>query len=81
MKAPYFKDIAEKYLEWAEKIKPGEGRDDKYRYENTSCLCLTDKRLNEISSFDLERLKNELLKRELLRQCEALPRLVPSDVQ
>ena len=61
-KAPYFKEVAEKYLEWAAKNKTREGRDDEYRYRKYLSLPFDDKRLNKISSFDLEKLKAELYK-------------------
>jgi len=62
-KAPYFKDVAAKYLEWAAHNKTREGRDDESRYRLSLAPVFDDKRLNEISSFDLERLKNDLTKK------------------
>ena len=64
-KAPYFKDIAAKYLEWARANKTRGGRDDFYRYRSHLSAIFDDKRLNEISSFDLERLKADLMKEGL----------------
>lgn len=64
-KAPYFKDVAAKYLDWAEQNKTRNGRDEESRYRNYLSPCFDDKRLNEISSFDLERLKTDLLKHGL----------------
>jgi len=64
-KAPYFKDVAEDYLKWASQNKTREGRDDKNLYKNHLAPTFDDKRLNEISSFDLERLKNDLTKKGL----------------
>lgn len=64
-KVPYFKDIAEKYLEWAEANKTRAGREDKDRYKNHLQERLENKRLNEINSLDLENLKNELTKEGL----------------
>jgi integrase len=61
-KAPHFKEAAKKYNEWVEKNKSRLGRDDKYLYKNHLAPALDDKRMNEISSFDLERLKNNLSK-------------------
>jgi len=61
-KAPYFKEVGKKYTEWVEVNKTRAGRDDKYLYKNHLASAFDDKRLNEISSFDLERLKNELTK-------------------
>ena len=63
-KVPLFKEVAKKYIEWAEQNKTRSGRDDKYLYKNHLALTLDDKRLDEISSFDLERLKNKLIKAE-----------------
>lgn len=62
-KVPYFKEVAEKYLEWASHNKARNGRDDALRYKHYLAAVLDDKRLNEISSFTLERLKADLLKR------------------
>jgi len=61
-KAPYFKDVAVKYLAWAEQNKTRNGRDEESRYRNYLSSCFDNKRLNNISSFDLERLKAYLLK-------------------
>jgi integrase len=62
VQAPYFKEVAKKYNEWVEKNKSRSGRDDKYLYKNHLAPAFDDKSLNEISSFDLERLKNKLIK-------------------
>jgi integrase len=64
-KAPYFKDIAKKYLDWATENKSRAGRDDAYLYKNHLASELQDKRANEISSFDLERLKDQLKRKGL----------------
>ena len=64
-KAPYFKDIAAKYLEWARDSKTRGGRDDLYRYRSHLSARFDDKRLNEISPFGLERLKADLMKEGL----------------
>jgi integrase len=61
-KAPYFKDTAKKYLKWATENKTRGGYDDKNRYENHLAGRFDDKRLNEISPLDLERMKSELTK-------------------
>jgi integrase len=75
-KAPYFKDVAVEYLEWASQNKAREGRDDKNLYKNHLSKAFDKKRLNEISSFDLERLKNNLTKEGLaagsVRHCLVL---------
>jgi len=65
LKAPYFKEVAEKYLEWATVNKSRAGRDDKDRYKNHLKVRLDDKRLNDISPFDLEQLKADLTKEGL----------------
>lgn len=67
-KAPYFKDVATEYLKWASQNKTREGRDDKNLYKNHLAPTLDDKRLNEISSIDLERLKNDLIKIRLKKK-------------
>lgn len=61
-KAPYFKDVAAEYVKWAAKNKTREGSDDENRCRRYLSPAFDDKRLNMISSFDLERLKNELTK-------------------
>jgi integrase len=58
-KVPHFSEMAKKYLEWAKENKCRD-TDDKGRYENHLKNSLGKKRLNEISSFDLERLKSKL---------------------
>jgi integrase len=63
-KAPYFKEVAKKYTEWVEGNKSRSGRDDKYMYKNHLAPVFDDKRLDEISAFDLERLKNDLIKKD-----------------
>ena len=64
-KAPLFKEVAGEYLKWAKENKTREGIDDKRRYDFHLAKRFDDKRLDEISSFDLERLKADLLKKEL----------------
>ncbi len=61
-KSPLFRDLAAKYLEWAKDNKTREGRDDFYLYRNHLASRLDNKRLSEITSFDLERMKSELAK-------------------
>ena len=58
-RVPLFSDMAKKYLEWAKENKCRD-TDDKGRYENHLKDSLGNKRLDEISSFDLERLKSKL---------------------
>lgn len=67
-KAPYFRDVAAKYLAWAEQNKTRGGRDEVSRYKNYLSPYFGDKRLNEISSFDLERLKANLMQEGLAPQ-------------
>jgi len=62
-KAPYMKDVAKKYFQWAEVNKAQKGKDDQHRYRN-HFVRFTDKRLSEISSFDLERWKADLIKKK-----------------
>ena len=61
-KAPFFKEVAAKYLEWAKGNKTLKGRDDLYRYRKHLAPRFDDKRLNEISAFDLEQFKSNLSK-------------------
>lgn len=61
-KAPYFKDMWAKYETWAEMNKTRDGRDDKYLYQTHLKDKFAEKRMNEISSLDLERMKSELQK-------------------
>lgn len=64
-KPPFFKEVASKYLEWAEENKARKGIDDRRRYKVHLAALFDDKRLDQISSFDLERLKADLLKKGL----------------
>jgi integrase len=61
-KAPYFKDVAKKYLKWATENRAGKGFDDHNRYKNHLAGRFDEKRLSEISPLDLERMKSELTK-------------------
>ena len=63
-KVPLFQDVWEKYKEWVKQNKARAGRDDIYLYSNCLQKPFAEKKLNEISSFDLERLKADLLKKE-----------------
>ncbi len=63
-KAPLFVDIWSEYKKWAEQNKSRAGRDDVSLYSNCLKESLAEKRLNEISAFDLERLKTSLLKKK-----------------
>lgn len=64
-KAPYFKEVAARYLEWASHNKTRNGIDDIIRYKRYLAPIFDQKRLNEISAFDLERVKADLSKRGL----------------
>ncbi|MGI6387494.1 MAG: tyrosine-type recombinase/integrase [Desulfomonilia bacterium] len=57
-----FKDAVKKYLEWAKTNKTKEGRDDRYLYDKHLKKRFGDIRMDQISSFDLEKMKSELLK-------------------
>ncbi len=59
-KLPYFKDAAKKYLEWAQINKTRGGRDEANRYKN-HLKTFDNSRIDEITSFHLEKLKKELL--------------------
>jgi integrase len=63
-KALLFKDLAKKYLEWAEENKKS-AFSDKHRYKNHLASRFDTKGINEISSFDLEKMKSELSKEGL----------------
>jgi len=63
--SPLFMAVAERYLEWAKVNKTRAGAEDISRYNCQLRGRFDDKRLNEISSFDLERMKADLLKRGL----------------
>ncbi|HQM43690.1 MAG TPA: tyrosine-type recombinase/integrase, partial [Smithellaceae bacterium] len=60
---PLFKTVWEKYIEWAESNKARGARDDISLFKNCIEKALAEKRMNEISPFDLERLKTALLKK------------------
>ncbi|NCN42719.1 tyrosine-type recombinase/integrase, partial [bacterium] len=64
-KAPFFKDVAERYLEWTKANKTRAGKDDISRYNCQLRGRFDGRRLNEITPFDLERMKADLLKRSL----------------
>jgi len=59
-----FKDAVDKYLEWAKTNKAKEGRDDRYLYDKHLKKRFGNTRMDQISSFDLEKMKSELLKEE-----------------
>ena len=79
-KAPYMRDVWERYYSWAQGSKARKGIDDFYRYQKHLQDHFGDKRLNEVSSFDLERLKSDLTKEGLspasVKQCLILIRQI-----
>jgi len=62
-KIPRFCEMWELYSKWADENK-GSDRNDGYRYKHLEGL-LGEKRLDEISSFDLERVKSDMMKKGL----------------
>lgn len=64
-KAPFMKDAWDKYYTWAQANKTRGGRDDKNLYHKHIEPLFGERRLNEISSFDMERLKQDLKKKSL----------------
>lgn len=62
-KVPRLDEVWEKYRTWAEKNK--RARDDISRYTNHIHERFGHRRMNEISAFDLEKMKSELLKKGL----------------
>jgi integrase len=77
-KAITFEKLAEKYLKWSAENKSRDGIDDKSRYENHLKDRFDNKRLDEISLLDLERMKSAMTKGELsqktIAHCLALIR-------
>jgi hypothetical protein len=67
-KVPLLSEIAEKYLAWASTNKVQGSIHDKSRYENHIERRYGQKRLNEITPFDLEKMKVELTKKGLAPQ-------------
>ena len=61
-KALIFSALAKAYLKWSAENKSRKGIDDKSRYENHLKDRFDEKRLDEISPFDLERMKSEMAK-------------------
>lgn len=59
---PTFEKAAEKYLEWAATSKTKGGRDDRLMCKKHLIPRLGDKRLDQIGTLDLERMKSELAK-------------------
>lgn len=63
-KAPYFEVVAKKYIEWAKENKKS-WYDDNSRLKLYLTPTFESKRLDEISTFDVERLKSQLSKKGL----------------
>jgi integrase len=59
---PLFRDVAKRYIAWAAENKTRGGVDDRNRYKNHLAPVFDKKRMDRISTFDLERLKSDLLK-------------------
>ncbi len=57
-----FKAVSKKYIEWAKTNKVKEGRDDRLMIERHLSPRFDNHRLDTITSFDLERMKSEMLK-------------------
>lgn len=57
-----FEKLAEKYLKWSSENKSRDGIDDKSRYDNHLKHRFDNKNLDEISIFDLEKMKLEMSK-------------------
>lgn len=57
---PALREVAEKYLEWAKNNKARGGIDDKSRYENHLQGRFGERKMNEITPLDMERMKAEL---------------------
>jgi len=64
-KVPLFKDLMAKYLSWSEENRSDKGAHDKTRFNLHLSPYLAEKRLDEINSFDLEKIKSDLLKKGL----------------
>lgn len=59
-KAPLFSEVAKKYMAWAETNKCRQGYDDKNLYKNHLAPRFDNKRMTEITSFALEKMKQDL---------------------
>ena len=62
-KAPFFQDVAEKYFAWGKDNLSEGGLYERNRYDKHLKDFLYGKRMNEITGFELERLKQELRKK------------------
>ena len=63
-KAPFFKEAVERFLDWAKDNRTRAGQDEKIRYEKY-LRQFDDKRMEQISSFDIESFKSDLSKQGL----------------
>ena len=68
VKAPLFTDVADKYFLWAETNLTRGGSLERFRYDKHMKEFFSGKRMNEISAFDLERLKAAISSKELSPQ-------------
>ncbi len=64
-KAPFFQDVADEFFKWGEGNLSEGGKYERNRYEKHLKDFLSGKRLNEITGFDLERLKQSLKQKGL----------------
>jgi len=64
-KEPFFHDLADKYFKWAETNLTKSGKFELNRYDLHLKDFFNNKRIDQISSFDLERLKADLGKKGL----------------
>jgi integrase len=68
VKTPLFTDVADKYFLWAETNLTRGGSLERFRYDKHMKEFFSGKRMNEISAFDLERLKAAISSKELSPQ-------------
>lgn len=61
-KIPLLKEVADKYIEWAKSNKARQGKDDSSLYYNHLAKHFDNKRIDEITPFDLERMKVDMAK-------------------
>ena len=74
-RAPLFKELAGKYLEWARQNKKSYFS-DQHRYKNHLAPYLDNKAIDQITPFYLEKIKNELRKKQSARGSELSPATV-----
>lgn len=86
-KAPTFQDVAEKYIKWAKDNKKS-GKDDESRYLHHLRPEFDEKRLDEISPFDIEKFKIKARKGGRIRRkdddgkkADKLPGLSPQTIK